>query len=40
LEFDTVNGTGPDIIQVAGSIFAIAYAGSGSDGFLTTVEFD
>jgi len=38
LEFDTSDGWQPNIIHVSGNIFAIAYTGSGSDGFLVTVE--
>jgi len=37
LEFDTANGYEPDIIQVSGNVYAIAYRGTGSDGFLETV---
>ncbi|OGN97282.1 MAG: hypothetical protein A2Y89_06915 [Chloroflexi bacterium RBG_13_51_18] len=37
LEFDTSNGYTPDIIHVSGTYFAIAYRGTGSDGFLVTV---
>jgi hypothetical protein len=36
LEFDTANGYEPDIIHVSGNIYAIAYRGSGNDGFLKT----
>lgn len=38
LEFDTSNGREPDIIHISGNIFALAYRGSGSDGFLKTIE--
>jgi hypothetical protein len=38
LEYDTSNGNTPDIIRVSGNIFAIAYRGQGSDGFLKTVS--
>ena len=38
LEFDTSNGKEPDIIHISGDIYAIAYRGSGRDGFLKTVE--
>jgi flagellin-like protein len=38
LEFDTSDGWQPDIIHVSGNIFAIAYTGTGNDGFLVTVE--
>ena len=37
LEFDTANGTNPDIIRAGSDIFAIAYTGSGNDGFIRTV---
>jgi hypothetical protein len=37
LEYDTSNGCYPDIIQVSGDIYAIAYTGSGNDGFIKTV---
>ncbi len=40
LEFDTSNGYEPCIVHVAGNIYAIAYRGSGSDGFLKTVSID
>jgi hypothetical protein len=38
LEYNTGNGNYPNIILVSGSIFAIAYQGSGSDGYITTVQ--
>ncbi|HEY82272.1 MAG TPA: DNRLRE domain-containing protein [Dehalococcoidia bacterium] len=38
LEFDTLRGLEPDIINVSGDIYAIAYRGDGDDGFLKTVE--
>jgi len=38
LEFDGVQGTFPTIARVLGNMFAIAYAGSGDDGTLITVE--
>ena len=38
LEFDTSTGYEPDIIQVSGNVYAIAYRGTGSDGFLITVN--
>jgi hypothetical protein len=38
LEFDTGNGGEPDIIQVSGDTFAIAYRGQSDDGFLKTVS--
>ncbi|MBN1643726.1 MAG: hypothetical protein JW856_02760, partial [Dehalococcoidales bacterium] len=34
LEYDTSNGLDPDIIHVSGDVYAIAYCGSGNDGFL------
>ena len=37
-EFDTTQGTKPDLIHVTGDIYAIAYEGSGDDGILKTVE--
>ena len=37
LEFDTADGFDPDIIHVAGDVYAIAYRGTGDDGFLVTV---
>jgi hypothetical protein len=38
LEFDDANGWYPNIIHVAGNIFAIAYQGASDDGFLVTVQ--
>ena len=38
LEFDTSYGYEPRIIHVNGDIYAIAYTGGGSDGFLKTIE--
>jgi len=38
LEFDAVKGKTPDITHVSGDLYAIAYAGDGDDGFLTTVQ--
>ena len=37
LEFDTSQGREPNIIPVAGDVYAIAYRGSGDDGFLKTI---
>ena len=37
LEFDTTDGANPDIIHISGNVYAIAYQGPGSDGFLKTV---
>jgi len=38
LEFDTSYGYEPSIIHINGDVYAIAYTGPGSDGFLKTVE--
>jgi hypothetical protein len=38
LEFDTSRGSEPNIINVSGDIFAIAYRGPGGDGWLKTVQ--
>jgi hypothetical protein len=38
LEFDTSAGNYPNVLPLAGNFFAIAYQGSGSDGWVTTVE--
>jgi hypothetical protein len=40
LEYDTSNGYEPSIINVSGNIYAIAYRGSGSDGFLKTISIN
>jgi hypothetical protein len=40
LEFDHSNGYEPDIEYVSGIYYAIAYRGSGNDGFLVTVTID
>ena len=40
LEFDPTNGYEPDMIQVGGDFYGIAYSGSGNDGFLITIEID
>ena len=40
LEFDIVQGSNPHIKPVTGDYFAIAYAGSGSDGYVVTVAID
>lgn len=37
-EFDNVNANFPDIIHVSGDVFAIAYQGSGGDGWLVTLS--
>lgn len=39
-EYDTTNGTEPDLIQISGNIFAVAYAGSASDGFVSTLTIN
>jgi len=38
LEYDLTNGEEPDILRIAGNIYAIAYDGAGSDGYVATVE--
>ncbi len=38
LEFDTLDGHHPSIVHVLGDIYAIAYQGVDSDGFIVTVE--
>ncbi len=38
LEYDTADGYEPDIIQVSGNIYAIAYRGPSNDGFIKTVS--
>ncbi|MDP7200981.1 MAG: hypothetical protein QGI50_08485, partial [Dehalococcoidia bacterium] len=38
LEFSTLKGKTPKIIPVSGNVYAIAYSGNGSDGFLKTVQ--
>jgi len=40
LEFDTANGYEPSMINITGDIYAIAYRGPGSDGFLKTITID
>jgi len=40
LEFDINQGLSSEIINVSGTVYAIAYEGVGSDGFLTTVNID
>jgi hypothetical protein len=37
-DFDNIKCQDPDVIAIAGDIYAIAYAGDGDDGFLKTVE--
>jgi|GEM_PF-1326087 len=36
-EFDASNCVEPDIIHISGDVYAVAYTGPGSDGFLKTV---
>ena len=38
LEFDTVQGMSPDLVHISGNVFAIAYEGDNSDGYLKTIE--
>jgi len=38
LTFDAVEGKTPDIINIAGDVYAIAYAGDGEEGWLKTVN--
>ncbi|GAH65902.1 unnamed protein product, partial [marine sediment metagenome] len=38
LEFDPENGDDPDIIHIAGNVYAIAYRGPDTDGWLKTVS--
>ncbi len=38
LDFDTAGGVLPKIIHVSGTTYAIAYQGSGNDGYLRTVS--
>lgn len=38
LEYDTADGYEPRIIHVSGNIYAIAYRGSGNDGFVKTIS--
>jgi hypothetical protein len=40
LEYDTSAGYYPNIIHVAGNVYAIVYRGEGGDGFITTVEIN
>lgn len=39
-EFDTSNTTMPYVLSLGNDIFAIAYTGSGNDGFIKTVSVD
>jgi len=38
LQFDSSRAYEPDIVRVAGDVYAIAYEGAGSGGYVTTVE--
>jgi hypothetical protein len=38
MEFDDASGQEPRIIHVTGDVYAIAYTGSGNDGFLRTIN--
>jgi hypothetical protein len=38
LEYDTSSGYEPSLIHVSGDIYAVAYRGSGNDGYLKTVS--
>ncbi len=38
LEYDTSNGYEPDIVYISGNIYAIAYRGTGNDGYLKTIS--
>lgn len=38
LEYDTANGNWPTIVQRSGDIYAIAYTGTGSNGYVRTVD--
>jgi hypothetical protein len=40
LEYDTRRGVTPDIIHISGGIFAIAYSGPGTDGYLKTIAIN
>jgi hypothetical protein len=40
LEFDTANGYTPSLINIATGIYAVAYRGTGSDGFIKTISID
>ncbi|MBT7186013.1 hypothetical protein HN911_01590 [Candidatus Bathyarchaeota archaeon] len=39
LEFDAVQGKSPSMFQVSADIFAVAFEGVDSDGFLSTIHF-
>ncbi|MFA6130876.1 MAG: hypothetical protein WC730_01275 [Patescibacteria group bacterium] len=36
-EYDTVDGYDPDLMYISGNIYAVAYRGSGNDGWVATV---
>jgi hypothetical protein len=38
LEFDTADGYKPDVIEISPNVYAMAYRGAKSDGFVSTVE--
>lgn len=38
LEYDTGNGETPSVVNVSGSVYAVAYEGAGSDGFVATID--
>jgi len=40
LEFDTSSGLNPAMIKISGNVYAIAYQGSGDDGFIETVTIN
>jgi hypothetical protein len=40
LEFDTSNGYDPCLINVSGDVYAIAYRGTSSDGFIKTISIN
>ncbi len=40
LEFDTADGQTPDILQVSGDVYVVAYTGPGQDGWLATFTID
>ncbi len=39
-EFDAADGGRPDIINIDGTVYAVAYSGSGTDGFLKTLNVE
>lgn len=40
LEYDTANGTNPDIVQVGTGYYAVAYTGPGNDGWAKSFTID